>query len=48
MAHMTAQFFSATLFQRYRLSVPVGWKPLPQFTFSVTSKGGLPVRLAKV
>jgi thiamine pyrophosphate-dependent acetolactate synthase large subunit-like protein/cytochrome P450 len=48
MAYMTAQFFLATLFQRYRLSVPQGWRPQPHFTFSVTVKGGLPVRLSEV
>ena len=48
MAYMTAQFFLVTLFQRYRLSVPQDWRPLPQFTFSVTVKGGLPVKLSEV
>jgi cytochrome P450 len=46
MAYLTAQFFLAVLFQRYRLSVPQGWRPEPSFTFSVTVKGGLPVTLA--
>lgn len=44
---MTAQFFLAVLFQRYRLSVPEGWQPEPSFTFSVTVKDGLAVTLAK-
>ncbi|OBK21631.1 cytochrome P450 [Mycobacterium asiaticum] len=47
MAYMAAQFFLTILFQRYRLTVPDGWHPEPQFTFSVAVKGGLPVTISK-
>lgn len=47
MAYMAAQFFLTILFQKYRLSVPDGWTPEPQFTFSVAVKGGLPVTVSR-
>ncbi|BDB40246.1 MULTISPECIES: cytochrome P450 [Mycobacterium] len=47
MAYMAAQFFLTMLFQRFRLSVPDGWQPEPQFTFSVMVKGGLPAVLTR-
>lgn len=47
MAYLAAQFFLTILFQRYRLSLPDGWQPEPRFTFSVTLRDGLPVRLSR-
>jgi hypothetical protein len=54
MAHLPVAFLYdrpvllTTLFQRYRLSVPQGWRPEPLFTFPVTVKGELPVIFSRV
>lgn len=47
MAYMNAQFLLAIIFQRYRLTLPRGWKPKHHFNFSVTLDGGLPVMLTR-
>lgn len=47
MAYMNAQFLLSIIFQRYRLTLPGGWKPKHHFNFSVTIDGGLPVTLTR-
>ncbi|WP_083336045.1 cytochrome P450 [Mycobacteroides saopaulense] len=48
MAYMNAQFLLSIIFQRYRLSIPVGWNPQHKFAFSTVIKGGLPVKLSSL
>ncbi|MEU9808522.1 cytochrome P450 [Mycobacterium sp. NPDC050853] len=48
MAYMNAQFLLSIIFQRYRLSAPVGWNPEHRFAFSTVIKGGLPVTITRI
>ncbi len=47
MGYMNGQFLLAVIFQRYRLTLPKGWKPKHHFNFSVTLDGGLPAMLTR-